>query len=103
MKTAHGIVRFRGEYVYLDPAEIERLRLQLEKPPRTTQAELLRMALTEEYLGSPVMLDVQARDMIRELTGIGSVPLPVRSMQSSAALSGASLCLAISQYPYRVR
>lgn len=46
VKTAHGIVRFRGEYVYLDPAEIERLRLQLEKPPRTTQAELLRIALT---------------------------------------------------------
>lgn len=41
VKTAHGIVRFRGEYVYLDPAKIERLRLQLEKPPRTTQAELL--------------------------------------------------------------
>jgi uncharacterized Zn finger protein len=76
VKTAHGIVRFRGEYVYLDPAEIERLRLQLEKPPRTTQAELLRIALTEEYLGSPIMLDAQARDIIRELNEIGSVPLP---------------------------
>jgi len=76
VKTAHGIVRFRGEYVYLDPAEIERLRLQLEKPPRTTQAELLRIALTEEYLGSPIILDAQARDIIRELTEIGSVPLP---------------------------
>lgn len=76
VKTAHGIVRFRGEYVYLEPAEIERLRLQLEKPPHTTQAELLRIALTEEYLGSPIILDAQARDIIRELTEIGSVPLP---------------------------
>ncbi len=76
VKTAHGIVRFRGEYVYLDPAEIERLRLQLEKPPRTTQAELLRSALTEEYLGSPIILDIQARDIIRQLAEIGAVPLP---------------------------
>lgn len=76
VKTAHGIVRFRGEYVYLEPAEIERLRLQLEKPPHTTQAELLRIALTEEYLGSPIILDAQARDIIRKLTEIGSVPLP---------------------------
>lgn len=76
VKAAHGIVRFRGEYVYLDPAEIERLRRQLEKPPRTTQAELLRIALTEEYLGSPIILDAQARDIIRELTEIDSVPLP---------------------------
>lgn len=76
VKTAHGIVRFRGEYVYLDPVEIEQLRLQLEKPPRITQAELLRIALTEEYLGSPIILDAQARDMIRQLTEIGSVTLP---------------------------
>lgn len=76
VKTAHGIVRFKGEYVYLGPAEIERLRLQLEKPPRTTQAELLRIAFTEEYLGSPIMLDAQARDIIRQLTEIGNVPLP---------------------------
>lgn len=76
VKTAHGIVRFKGEYVFLDPAEIERLRLQLEKPPRTTKAELLRIALTEEYLGSPIILDTQARNIIRELTEIGSVPLP---------------------------
>ena len=77
VKTAHGVVRFRGEYVYLDPADIEQLRLQLEKPPRTTQAELLRIALTEEYMGAPIILDAQARDIIRELTEIGSVPLPV--------------------------
>lgn len=76
VKTAHGVVRFKGEYVYLDPVEIERLRLQLEKPPRTTQAELLRIALTEEYLGSPIILNAQARDIIRQLTEIGNVQLP---------------------------
>jgi SNF2 family DNA or RNA helicase len=76
VKTAHGIVRFKGGYVYLDPAEIERLRLQLEKPPRTTGSELLRIALAEEYLGSPVALDAKALSIIRELTETGSVPLP---------------------------
>lgn len=76
VKTAHGVVRFKGEYVYLDPAEIERLRLQLEKPPRTTGTELLRIALAEEYLGTPVALDAQARGIIRELMEIGGVPLP---------------------------
>ncbi len=76
VKTAQGIVRFKGEYVYLDPADIERLRLQLEKPPRTTPAELLRIALSEEYLGTPITLDAKARDIIRELTEVGNVPLP---------------------------
>lgn len=77
VKTAHGIVRFRGEYVYLDPAEIERLRLQLEKPPHTTQAELLRIALTGEYLGTPVTLDARAQAIIREFIEVNNVPLPV--------------------------
>lgn len=76
VKTAQGIVRFKGEYVYLEPADIERLRLQLEKPPHTTAAELLRIALSEEYLGTPVTLDAKARDIIRELTEVGNVPLP---------------------------
>lgn len=76
VEAAHGIVRFRGEYVYLEPADIERLRLQLEKPPSTTSAELLHIALSGEYLGTPVTLDAKARDIIRELTEIVSVPLP---------------------------
>lgn len=77
VKTAHGIVRFRGDYVYLDPAEIERLRLQLEKPPHVTQAELLRIALTGEYLGTPVTLDARAQAIIREFIEVNNVPLPV--------------------------
>ncbi|SDG83334.1 DEAD/DEAH box helicase [Nitrosomonas sp. Nm132] len=76
VKTAHGVVRFKGEYVYLEPADIERLRRQLEKPPRITPAELLRTALSEEYLGTPISLDAKARDIIRELTEISNVPLP---------------------------
>ena len=77
VKNAQGIVRFKGEYVYLDPADIEQLRLQLEKPPSTTPAERLRIALSEEYLGTPITLDAKARAIIRELTEVSNVPLPV--------------------------
>lgn len=76
VNNAHGIVRFKGEYVYLEPTEIEQLRLQLEKPLRTSHAELLRVALAGEYLGTPITLDGKARSIIRELTEISSVPLP---------------------------
>lgn len=76
VETAHGIVQFKGEYVYLDPAQIERLRAQLQKPPQPTGAELLRIALAEEYSGAPIVLDEQARNIIRTLTEIGNVPQP---------------------------
>ncbi|MDR7927178.1 DEAD/DEAH box helicase [Acidithiobacillus thiooxidans] len=75
--TAHGVVRFRGEYVLLDPAEIEQLRVQLEKPAVPSGHELLRIALAEEYAGSPIVLDETARALLHRLSEIGDLPPPV--------------------------
>jgi len=76
VKNASGIIRFKNEYIYLDPQEIERLQTQLQKPPLLSGVEFLRIALAEEYAGSPVRLDEATRQIIRELTDIGEVPLP---------------------------
>jgi len=54
VRRATGIVRFRGEYVFLDPVAIERLRAQLDRPPQPDGAELLRTALAGEWEGAPV-------------------------------------------------
>ncbi|MDZ7844386.1 MAG: SNF2 helicase-associated domain-containing protein [Anaerolineales bacterium] len=59
--TAKGVVRFRGEYVFLDPAEIDRLRKQLDNPQPPAGAEGVRIALAGEYQGAPVQLDEQAQ------------------------------------------
>ncbi|WP_217638846.1 DEAD/DEAH box helicase [Syntrophus gentianae] len=76
VKAATGIVRFKGEFIYLDPAGIEHLRNQLSKPPKLSAAELLRVALADEYAGATVKLDVQARKQILKLAEYGDVPLP---------------------------
>ena len=64
---ATGLVRFRGQYVYLDPQEVERLRRHLADPPRVDGAELTRIALSGEYGGTPVTLDDSARERIAAL------------------------------------
>lgn len=76
VKTASGIVKFRDEYVYLDPNEIESLRKQLENPPKQTSSDLLRIALAEEYRGSPIEFDEAAKKLIESLTKTDSIPLP---------------------------
>jgi len=76
LRNATGIIRFKGEYVYLDPQEVERLQAQLQKSPFLSGTELLRIALAEEYLGSPVRLDTATRKIIRDLTDIGEVGIP---------------------------
>ena len=73
---AHGIVRFRGQYVYLDPAEIEQLRARLARPAAVSGSELLRTALAGEVDGAPVGLSKAAEQLIRQLTSTGDVPLP---------------------------
>ena len=61
---AHGIVRFRGQSVYLDPAEIERLRARLARPAAVSGSELLRTALAGEVDGAPVGLSKAAEQLI---------------------------------------
>ena len=71
-----GIVQFRGQYVYLDPAELERLRARLDKPPKVGGAELLRIAMAGELDGAPVGLNAAAQKLLEQLRAEATVPLP---------------------------
>jgi uncharacterized Zn finger protein/superfamily II DNA or RNA helicase len=73
---ASGIVKFRGQYVYLDPAEVEQLRERLTRPSALSGADLLRAALAGEVDGAPVGLDKAAEKVLKELTTTTDVPLP---------------------------
>lgn len=73
---AQGIVRWRGQYVYLDPAEIEQLRARLTRPAALSGSELLRVALAGEVDGAPVGLNKAAEKLIEQLTRTAEVPLP---------------------------
>ncbi|HSI59511.1 MAG TPA: SNF2-related protein [Ideonella sp.] len=76
VKSATGVVRFKGEYVYLDPAQIAQLRTQLAQPPQLSGPELLRVALAGEYAGAGVGLDAAAKRLLRELGEAGDVAPP---------------------------
>ncbi len=76
VNTAQGVVKFRGEYVYLDPQEIDRLRKQLEKQEKMHGTDLLRVALAEEYFGAPIDLSPAVRKLIKSLTSVNDVAEP---------------------------
>jgi len=73
---ATGVVRFKGEYVYLDPAAIDNLRGQLSRPPRVQGPDLLRIALAGDYDGAPVGLNKVAQQLVASLKDPAPVPLP---------------------------
>ncbi len=74
--NARGVVKFRGQYVYLDPTTIERLKTQLENNRSPSKNELIQVALAGEFAGTPVSLDKKARALVVELTRVGSVAIP---------------------------
>ncbi len=76
LKSASTLVRFKGQYVYLDANEIEQLRIQLAKPPTLSVTDILRVALAGEFLGATVGLDKMAQQIMRELTQFDEVALP---------------------------
>jgi len=72
-----GIVKFRGQYVYLDPAEVEQLRARLTRSAPMSRPELLRAALAGETDGAPVYLDRTAQRVLKQITNTATaVPLP---------------------------
>ena len=73
---AEGVIRFRGEYVYLDPAALAQLRERLARPPKVAEQELLRIALTGEYDGAPVGLDPAVCERLAQLRSEEALPLP---------------------------
>lgn len=76
LKSASTVVRFKGEYVYLDAREIEHLRTQLAKPPALSGNELLRISLAGEFAGAPVTLDQTALKQIKHITDIKDIAAP---------------------------
>lgn len=73
---AADVVRFKGEYVYLNPAAIARLQAQFAQTPSLSNAELLRTALAGEFAGTPVVLDESTLQHLARLREAGEVALP---------------------------
>lgn len=73
---AEGIVRFRGQYVWLQADEVRALKEGLAHPPALAGADLLRIALAEDYDGAPVSLDRRAQALLARLREQAEVALP---------------------------
>jgi uncharacterized Zn finger protein/superfamily II DNA or RNA helicase len=73
---AHGVVKFRGQYVMLDAAEVESLHARLARPQHSDGATLLRAALAGEIDGAPVGLNKAAAKLIEQLRREDEVALP---------------------------
>lgn len=73
---AGEVVQMGEDFVYLDPAEIDRIRKIVEQPPRLSPLEKMRAVLTGEHEGAKVDVSEGLRDAIRAMTEVSAVPPP---------------------------
>jgi uncharacterized Zn finger protein/superfamily II DNA or RNA helicase len=71
-----GLIKFRDEYVILDPAEIARLQQQLEKPYMSDKTEILRALLAGEVKGHKIELSPAVRKALDAFRKVRKIKLP---------------------------
>ena len=76
LRHADGLVKFKNNYIYLQPEELENLRKSFQKPLKLSGLDLLKTALVEEYMGAAIGLSDEVRALIKELTSNKIIELP---------------------------
>ena len=76
IKNATGLIKFKGSYIYVDEADLEKLHKHFAQTKPLNSYQMLQTALCEEYEGAPVVLSDEVRRMIIELTSSENITLP---------------------------
>ena len=76
VKNTSGVVNIKGEYVLIDPKQIQTLLNNLEKDRELSHIDILQSALTEEYREAKISLSNSAREIIESLLKSKAKPSP---------------------------
>lgn len=76
MQDSGGIVKWKDDYVYLDPAELERIARTLETEREPSYLEKMRGLLTGEMEGAEVVASPEILKRLETLTTVESIEPP---------------------------
>nr|MBA3901112.1 SWIM zinc finger family protein [Bacteroidota bacterium] len=76
LKKSDGLIKYKSRYIYVNQQELEKIYKHFSSTKELSAFEILRAALSGEYLGTQIGLTDEVRDMIAELTNFKEVELP---------------------------
>ncbi|MBK8504582.1 MAG: SWIM zinc finger family protein [Saprospiraceae bacterium] len=76
LKKSDGLIKYKSNYIYVNPAELEKIYKHFNSTNELSAFQILRSALSEEYMGARIEMSAQVKKIIRELTEFQEVPLP---------------------------
>ena len=76
MEGADGLVRFKGQYIYADSDDLEKLYKILSSAKAPSAAQLLQAALSGQWEGAAISMTDEVKALIEEFTSTQSIPIP---------------------------
>jgi SNF2 family DNA or RNA helicase/uncharacterized Zn finger protein len=76
LKKSEGLIKYKTNYIYVNKEELEKIYKHLNADHTLTSYQMLRAAITGEYLGAKIHLTDEVNEMIKELTNVKEIPLP---------------------------
>lgn len=76
MRRAGELVKFKGQYIYVSPEELEKLRKQLAKEGKLSPQEMLAIALAGSYKDAPVTITDACRRLLEQFRQMPHLPVP---------------------------
>lgn len=76
LDKSDGLIKYKSRYIYASKEELEKLHRHFSADRTLSPVQLLRAALSGEYLGAKIGLTNEVKDLILELTTVKELPLP---------------------------
>lgn len=76
MKNADGLLKYKSNYIYVSPTDLQKLHKHFEGTKNLSPYELLRVALSDDYYGARISISKEVEQLIAELTSQADIALP---------------------------
>lgn len=76
LKQSDGLIKYKTSYIYVSPADLEKLHKHFASPKALSAYEMLRAALGNEYQGAAISLTDEVKQLIKQLTEQQEIALP---------------------------
>jgi len=76
-KSAKGIVKFKEQYILLNPEEMKNLLDKVNKPtPKLSSMEIIHTLLIDEYKGIPISSEKELQKLLENILKVEDIDLP---------------------------
>ena len=76
LKQSDGLIKYKTSYIYVSPADLEKLHKHFASTKVLSAYEMLRAALGNEYYGATISITDEVQQLIKQLTDQQEIALP---------------------------